>query len=107
MEVQWIPRSGNKRADLLRRFVDKVKFYHRPFYASYYNSQLGSYGIDALAQDWSSVNNWMCPTVHLIVTAIRTLEGSHSRGTRILPEWSPSYYWTFCTIVAAIFDLSS
>ena len=27
--------------------------------------------MDALAQDWSTENNWLCPPVHLIIDSVR------------------------------------
>ena len=44
-------------------------------------------GIDALAQDWSAENNWICPPVRLIVDSVRHLISYSGRGTLIIPEW--------------------
>lgn len=99
LEAQWIPRSLNDRADLLSRFVDKDDWQVNPSvfrlvdakwgphtidrFASYYNAQLprfnskfaspGCSGVDALVQDWTGENNWVCPPVGLIVGAVQVL----------------------------------
>ena len=84
LEARWIPRSQNKRADLLSRFVDNTddwcvnssvfrlldaKWGPHTFdrLATYYNAQLprsnskfaspGCSWVDILAQDWSAENS--------------------------------------------------
>ncbi|XP_068706852.1 uncharacterized protein [Montipora foliosa] len=74
-------------------------------FASYYNAQLpvfnsrfaspGSSGVDALAQDWSGANNWLCPPVDLVVPVVRKLQSCRGRGTLIVPEWPSSMFWPF------------
>ena len=119
LEAQWIPRSLNERADLLSRFVDKDDWRVNPSvfrlvdakwgphaidrFASYYNAQLprfnskfaspGCSGVDALVQDWSGENNWVCPPVGLVVDAVRLLTACSGRGTLIIPEWPSAYFW--------------
>ena len=121
LEAQWIPRSQNEKADLLSRFVDKdnccvnpsvfrlldAKWGPHTFdrFATYYNAQLprfnskfaspGCSGVDALAQDWSSENNWICPPVSLIVDSVRHLMSCSGRGTLIIPEWPSAHFWPF------------
>ena len=51
--------------------------------------------MDALAQDWSTENNWMCPPVRLIVDSVHHLKSSSGRGTLIVPEWPSTYFWPF------------
>ena len=119
LEAQWIPRSLNERADLLSRFVDKDDGRVNPSvfrlvdakwgshtidsFASYYNAQLprfnskfaspGCSGVDALVQDWSRENNWVCPPVGLLVDAVRVLTACSGRGTLIIPKWPSAYFW--------------
>ena len=121
MEAQWIPRSLNERADLLSRFVDKDDWRLNPSvfrlvdakwgphaidrFASYYNAQLPSFnskfaspgcsGVDALVQDWSRENNWVCPPGGLVVDAVRDFTACSGRGTLIIPEWPSTYFWPF------------
>ena len=129
LDVQWIPRSSNERADLLSRFIDKDDWsvnrsvFHivdakwGPHtidrFASYYNIQLprfnskfacpGSCGVDALTQGWGEHNNWICPPIHLIVSSIRILEASRGRGTIVVPEWPSAYFWPFLHVSATKF----
>ena len=49
-------------------------------FSSYFSSQIqlqiffsGCSAVDALAQDWGSDNNWLCPPVHHIVAAVEHL----------------------------------
>lgn len=91
LETQWIPRSHHDRADVLSRFIDPDDWSVHPSvflmldarfgphtvdrFSSHYNSQLphfntkyaspGSCGVDALTQDWSGRNNWLCPPASL------------------------------------------
>ena len=72
-------------------------------FASYYNAQLQRFnskfaspscsGVDALVQDWSRENNWVCPPVGLVVNAVRVLTACSGRGTLIIPEWPSAYFW--------------
>ena len=74
-------------------------------FATYYKAQLprfnskfaspGCSGVDALAQDWSAENNWICPPVHLIVDSVRHLKACSGRGTLIIQEWPSAYFWPF------------
>ena len=104
LEAQWIPRSLNERADLLSLFVDKDDWRVNPsmfrlvdakwgphtidHFASYYNAQLpcfnskfaspGCSSVDALVQDWSKENNWVCPPVGFVMDAVRVLTACSS-----------------------------
>ena len=99
LEAPWIPRSLNEEADLLSRFIDRDDWSVNPSvfrvidakwgphiidqFAAYYNAQLpkfnskfacpGCNGVDALAQDWSGENNWICPPIGLIVPSVKKL----------------------------------
>ena len=121
LEALWIPRSQNEKADLLCRFVDKDDWRINPSVfrlldakwaphtvdrlATYYNAQLlrfnskfaspGCSGVDALAQDWSAENNWLCPPVHLIIDSVRNLKSCPGRWTLIIPEWPSASFWPF------------
>ena len=114
---QWIPRCLDERADILSRFVDKDDWSINPAvfrvtdakwgphtidrFAPHYNAQTPRYnskfaspgcsGVDALAQDWSRDNNWICPPVGLIIHSVRLLMSVSGVGTLIVPEWLSSY----------------
>ena len=55
----------------------------------------GCSGVDALAQDWSAENNWLCPPVHVIIDSVRHLKSCSRRGTLIIPEWPSASFWPF------------
>ena len=93
LEAQW---SLNERADLLSLFVDKDDWRVNPsmfqlvdakwgphtidHFASYYNAQLprfnckfaspGCSSVDALVQNWSKENNWVCAPVGFVMNAV-------------------------------------
>ena len=56
-------------------------------FLSYFNSQAVRFNskyfsctaVDALLQDWSSDNYWLCPPAHLIVAAVKRLR--YHRGS--------------------------
>ena len=74
-------------------------------FSSYFNSQVirfnskyfspGCPAVDALAQVWSSDNNWLCPPVHLIVAAVQHLRYHKGVGTLVLPEWPSASFGPF------------
>ena len=67
-------------------------------YLSVFNSRFaspGSSGVDVFAQDWSGVNNWLCPPVDLVVPVVRKLQSCSGHGTLIVPEWLSSMFWPF------------
>ena len=97
IDVQWIPRDANVRADLLSCFVDKDDWslnceifaqldsrwglHCVDRFASHYNTQLRRFNsrflspgyctVDGLSQDWHDENNCLCPPVSIIVDVIR------------------------------------
>ena len=119
--AQWIPRSLNGRADLLSRFVSKDDWRVNPpcfdwlmpngtptrstvlppiitlsFRVSTPSLLLPVapvLTVDALVQDWSGENNSVCPTVGIVVNAVRVLTGCSGRGTLIIPEWPRASFW--------------
>ena len=120
IDVQWIPRDANARADLLSRFVDKDDWslngeifaqldsrwgpHSVDRFASHYNAQLsrfnsrflspGCSAVDGLSQDWHDENNWLCPPVSAIVDVIRHARACRAVGTLIAPEWPSAFFWS-------------
>ena len=121
IEMEWLPRSQNERADFLSRIVDLddwsvipelfrlVDYRWGPHnvdhFSSFYNAQIGRFNsrfwnpgseaFDAFIQDWSLDNNWLCPPISLVVHAVRHLIACKGTGTLIIPEWPSSYFWPF------------
>ena len=124
LDSQWLPREENARADLLSRFIDRDDWSLNPVvfqfldarwgphsvdrFSSHFNSQVvrfnskyfspGCAAVDALAQDWSSDNNWLCPPTHLIVAAVKHLRYHKEVRTIIIPEWPSASFWPFLHI---------
>lgn len=119
LEAQWIPHTFKRRADLLSHFADKDDWLEHPSvfklliamwgpftidrFASYYNSKLGrfnsifacpsSFGVDALVQNRSIENNWLCPPIQPIVPSMSLKLVMVS--ALIVPEWPMSFFWPF------------
>ena len=115
LDSQWLPREENVRADLLSRFIDRDDWSLNPAvfrfldarwgphsvdrFSSHFNSQVarfhskyfapGCSAVDALAQDWGSDNNWLCPPVYLIIASVKHLCCHKGIGTLVIPEWRP------------------
>ena len=74
-------------------------------FSSYFNSQVvrfnsnyfspGCAAVDALAQDWSSDNNWLCPPAHSIVAGVKHLRYRKGVGTLSILEWPSASFWPF------------
>ena len=121
IEIEWLPRSQNEKADYLSRIVDTDDWSlsYRLFgfvesrwgphtvdrFSSYYNAHLprfdsrfwnpGTEAVDAFTQDWSCDNNWLCPPIPLVVRAVKHLMSCKGTGTLIIPEWPSSVFWPF------------
>ena len=77
-------------------------------FSSYFNSQVvtfnsnyfspGCTAVDALAQDWSSDNNWLCPPAHSIVAGVKHLR--YRKG-----GWHPNYSGMAICFLLAFFAL--
>lgn len=121
LEVAWLPRKDNEKADYLSRIIDHDDWSLNPKifrfvnsqwgphtvdrFASFYNAQLprfnsrfwnpGAEAVDAFTQDWASDNNWLCPPTALIVRTVKHLIACKASGTLIIPEWPSSYFWPY------------
>ncbi len=119
LEVQWIPRSENQRADALSReidtddwgvskeffgFMDGIWGPHSvDRFATDYNAKLprfnskvwcpGTSGVDAFTMDWYSENNWLVPPVGLIGQVLRHVKACSASGTLVFPEWPSAPFW--------------
>ena len=123
LEVKWIPRELNVRADALSKLIDhddysineaifqRIDLFWGPHtvdrFACSYNAkvprfntrffQAGCAAVDAFSQDWGHDNNWICPPVCLLIRVVKHMELCKARGTVILPLWKSSCFWTvFC-----------
>lgn len=119
LDMQWIPRDLNTRADEVSRIIDfdDYSIHDGVFYdldalwgphnfdrfACHYNAKLplfnskfyqpGSSGVNAFSQDWSNYNNWLCPPAYLTTKVIKHLKICSAKGTLIVPMWKSAHFW--------------
>ncbi|XP_076099880.1 uncharacterized protein LOC143069233 [Mytilus galloprovincialis] len=119
IDIVWIPRTLNEKADFLSRIVDHddwgISYYifqlieslwgpHEvDWFASDHNFKLlvfysrfwneNSSGIDAFTVDWYGVNGLFVPPVFLIPRVINYMRQCNAVGTLIVPCWPSASYW--------------
>ncbi|CAC5391899.1 unnamed protein product [Mytilus coruscus] len=119
IDIVWIPRTQNEKADFLSRIVDHddwgISYYifqlieslwgpHEvDWFASDHNFKLlvfysrfwneNSSGIDAFTVDWYGVNGLFVPIVFLIPRVINYMRQCNPVGTLIVPCWPSASYW--------------
>jgi hypothetical protein len=119
LQVEWLPRALNERADALSKFRDSSDWMLRkslfrsldekwgPFqvdrFASHLNAQLptfnsrwwcpGTAGVNAFTLDWSGVNNWVNPDFGLIEEIVAHMRFCRARGCIIIPVWPSRPWW--------------
>ncbi|XP_071148392.1 uncharacterized protein [Mytilus edulis] len=120
LDVVWIPRSENTKADYISKMIDiedwgtSIAFFRfvddmwGPHtvdrFASNLNKKLprfnskfwnpGVEAVDALTQNWNNEVNWIVPPISVVCRAIRHLILCKARGTLIVPKWPSSSFWT-------------
>ena len=121
IEVEWIPRSLNEKADFLSKIVDfddwtvkdcyfhAVNSYWGPCsvdcFASYKNHKIprfysrffnpGSLGVDSLAFIWAGETCWLVPPVSLVKNVICHVCFCQCRGILVVPYWPSAPFWPF------------
>ena len=119
IDMIWIPRANNDKADYLSRIVDHddwgisqtildiVEFLWGPhevdwfvsdhnykltvFYSRFWNEH--SFGVDAFTVDWRGVNGLFVPPVFLIPRVLNYMKQCNAFGTLIIPCWPSASYW--------------
>ena len=119
MEVEWIPRTQNDRADYLSKIVDyddwtvKDRYFYAVtsvwgscsvncfasyknhkvprFYSKYFNP--GSLGVDSLAFSWVGETCWLVPPVLLVKKVIPHVCLCRCRGILVVSYWPSAHYW--------------
>ena len=112
LEVQWIPRDLNIRADFLCGITDKddwgiaTKIFNKlecawgphttDCFASDYNKKTvrynsrfwnpGAENVDAIYQSWTQENNWIVPPIPLISRVIHHIFMDRANSTLIVPQ---------------------
>jgi hypothetical protein len=74
-------------------FADEKNAKVQKFYSEFYSPD--SAGVDALAQDWTGENCWICPPVRLIIKVIRKIKQHDCSGILIVPDWKTGKFWPF------------
>lgn len=121
LEVEWIPRIENEKADYISRIIDYDDWgvaehlflyldslwgpheidwfasdhnYKLPvFYSRYWN--VYSMGIDAFTVDWQGINGWFVPPVCLLLRVLKYIRQCRAYGTVVLPLWKSASFWPF------------
>ena len=117
--TRWIPRNLNRAADYYSKIkdtdswgVDEESFEYiqskfGPFQidrfadeknkkVSTFNSKYycpGTAHINAFTDDWSGINNWICPPVKDIPKVIRHMKLCKACGTLLIPHWPSAFWW--------------
>ena len=119
LEIDWVPRSLNDKADYLSKIVDFDDWEVVPeifqfldsrwgphtvdCFATFYNFKVprffsrfwnpGSSGVDAFFQTWQGENCWVVPPVVLLSKVLRFMYLSRAQGTLVLPYWPSAPFW--------------
>ncbi len=119
LEMEWVPRMENERADKLSRFIDNddwsisddcFQYFDELWgphsvdrFASYYNKKIGRFNsrfwnpgseaIDTFTVKWSNENNWVVPPISLISRVVVFMKQTRVYGTLICPRWISAPYW--------------
>ena len=125
LEMEWVPRSQNERADYISRIVDFDDWKVNPClfhyldgmwgphtvdcFASYYNTQLSRYfsrywnpgadAVDAFTVDWSYEVCWWVPPLYLVMRVVKHARACAAKGTLIVPCWKSA---PFCALMEFI-----
>ena len=119
LDIQWLPRKLNERADYLSKIVDlddwcisnscfdHINSIWGPFtidrFASSSNNKVprfnsmfwnpGSEHVDCFSCSWKNENNWLVPPISLVGKCICHLVACKARGVLLVPYWPSSYFW--------------
>ena len=119
IEMEWIPRTLNDKADYLSRIVDYDDWGIHPllfrdldslwgphtcdWFASPHNCKInkfwsrywcpGTSGVDAFTENWHGIHGWLCPPIALISRVLDQLKVCKSSGTLIIPYWPSAPFW--------------
>ena len=119
LDIQWIPRSLNEKADYLSKIIDfddweldpavfqdiEEKFgpHSIDCFASYQNCKVsrffsrfwnpGTSGVDAFFQSWGQENCLVVPPVAIASRVIIFMFQNKARGTLVVPYWPSAPFW--------------
>lgn len=119
LDIQWVPRSLNEKADFLSKIVDYDDWKLAPgfcrqldelwglftvdCFATHYNKKVskcfsrlwnpGTAGVDAFFQDWQHENCLVVPPVVLLSKVLIFMFRCNVRGTLVVPYWPSAPFW--------------
>jgi hypothetical protein len=119
LELEWVPRSQNERADKISRIIDNddwavseelFQYFDGLWgphtvdrFASYYNKKIRRFNsrywnpeseaIDAFTVNWKGENNWVVPPISIISRVVLFMQQIEAVGTLICPCWYSAPYW--------------
>ena len=119
LEVEWIPRKENERADYISRIVDVDDWMVDPMlfqqldalwgphtvdcFASFYNAQLPRFfsrcwnphseAVDAFTVSWEGEVCWWAPPLHLVIKVLKHARACRAMGTLFVPAWASAPFW--------------
>ena len=119
LEMEWVPRSQNERADYISKIVDFDDWKVNPClfdyldgmwgphtvdcFASYYNTQLSRYfsrywnpgaeAVDAFTVAWCDEVCWWVPPLYLVMRVVKHARARAAKGTLTVPLWKSAPFW--------------
>lgn len=131
LEVEWIPRSENCRADYLSKIIESDDWsigenifemiegrwgkLEIDYFASEHNAKLPVFysrfwcehtsGVDAFTYDWSKSFGLFVPPVILAARVLRKMKHCRAKGILVVPEWKSANFWPLLTCKNGQFSL--
>ena len=119
IDIEWIPRTQNERADYLSKIYDDNDWgisdilfnwleelwgpHSIDRFANYLNTKLprynsrywnsGSESINTFVCDWGHENNYVCPPIPLVSRVLLHAKNCNAQGTLIVPAWFSAPFW--------------
>jgi hypothetical protein len=119
LQVVWVPRTENERADAISNFSDSddwqlgrhlfdwLEWHFGPHHVDRFATHLnclcpefwsrhwcpGTQGIDSFSVSWAGVVNWINPPFGLIGRVIKKLRADRAVATVIVPFWRGRHWW--------------
>ncbi|XP_063446947.1 uncharacterized protein LOC134726472 [Mytilus trossulus] len=119
IDIQWIPRKENEKADYISKMVDFEDWGVTHIFFNFLNDMWGPYSIDrfasvenrkvmrfnslfwqpdseavdAFSQVWTNENNWLVPPINLVIRSIKHIIACKARGTLVVPKWISAAFW--------------
>ena len=121
IDIQWIPRSDNEKADYISKMIDHedwgvtVEFFNYidalwgphtiDRFANCNNAKIarfnslfwtvGCEAVDAFSQNWCNENNWLVPPIYSVLRVLKHMLACKASGTLIVPRWVSAPFWPY------------